>query len=142
MPTTHVLDCSVAAKWILPESDRTPALRLFEQYSAGEIFLIAPDLLLTEFASLLAKRRRRKQLLAEQAHKAFDLMVQCSPKLYETRPRLRRALELSLSHDISLWDSVYLALAAEFNCSVITADRRLFRAASRRHPSLKLLMAQ
>src|SRR5258708_5260733 len=51
MPETFVLDCSVAAKWVLPEPDRTPALRLFERYASGEISLIAPDLLLAEFAS-------------------------------------------------------------------------------------------
>ena len=72
MPETFVLDCSVAAKWVLPEPDREPALRLFERYSSGEISLIAPDLLLAEFASLLAKRNRRKQISPVQAHEAFQ----------------------------------------------------------------------
>jgi hypothetical protein len=30
MPETLILDCSVAAKWVLPEPDRTPNLSLFE----------------------------------------------------------------------------------------------------------------
>jgi len=52
----------VAAKWMLPEPDSAAALELFVRYEAGEISLIAPDLLLAEFASVLAKRSRRKQI--------------------------------------------------------------------------------
>ena len=46
MPDMLVLDCSVAAKWVLPEPDRAMALRLFDQYESGEVDLLAPDLLL------------------------------------------------------------------------------------------------
>src|SRR6266852_6093756 len=108
MPEMFVLDCSVAAKWVLPEPDRAPALRLFERYESGEVSLIAPDLLLAEFASLLAKRRLRKQISTEQAHEAFQLMTRCAPRLIDMRPRLFHALDISLHHQMSLWDCVYV----------------------------------
>jgi predicted nucleic acid-binding protein len=139
MPGTFVLDCSVAAKWVLPEPGREPALGLFRRYAAGEILLIAPDLLLAEFASLVAKRSRRKLMSAEQAHQAFALMGRYAPRLFDMRPRLSRALDLSLRHQLSLWDCVYLALAAEHDCPVLTADQRLFRAERGRHPFLVLV---
>ena len=139
MPETFVLDCSVAAKWLLPEPDRAPALGLFERYAAGEILLIAPDILLSEFASLLAKRNRRKQLSAAQAHEAFSLMTKCAPRLFETHPRLLRALDLSLQRQLSLWDCIYLALAVEYDCPVLTADRRLFRVGKGAHPPVRLV---
>jgi predicted nucleic acid-binding protein len=139
MPDTFVLDCSVAAKWVLPEPDRAPALRLFEQYAAGEVVLIAPDILLAEFASLLAKRTRRKQISAEQAHEAFSLMTKCAPRLSDTRPRLSRARALSLERQLSLWDCVYLELAMERDCPVLTADLRLFRAGRGGHPFVRLV---
>jgi predicted nucleic acid-binding protein len=139
MPETYVLDCSLAAKWILPEPDRALALRLFDRYASGEIALIAPDLLLAEFASVLAKRRRRKQISAEQAVEAFRWMTRCTPKLYDTRPRLGNALQLSLQFQMSLWDCVYVALAMEHDCAFLTADRRLFRSGGARHPSLQLI---
>jgi predicted nucleic acid-binding protein len=138
MPGTFVVDCSIAAKWVLPEPDRAPALGLFDRYASGEVLLIAPDILLAEFASLVAKRHRRKQLSAEQAHQAFSLMVKCAPRLFDMRPRLFRALELSVRYQLSLWDCVYLALAREHDCPVLTADRRLFRAGKGRHPSVRL----
>ena len=96
MPQKFVLDCSVASKWVLPEPDRAPALGLLEQYAAGEVLLIAPDLLLAEFASLIAKRNRRKEISAERAQAAFRLMTKCAPRLFDMRPRLPRALDLSL----------------------------------------------
>jgi predicted nucleic acid-binding protein len=139
MPETFVLDCSVAAKWVLREPGSEPALRLLERYRLGEISLIAPDLLLAEFGSLLGKRNRRKQISEEQAHEAFRLMTKCAPRLFDTPPRLHRALDLSLHHQMSLWDCVYLALAVERQCPCLTADHRLFRAGGGRHPYLRLL---
>ena len=139
MPDTFVLDCSVAAKWVLPEPGRAPALELFERYASGQVLLIAPDILLAEFASLVAKRNRRKQISAGQAHEAFSLMTKSAPKLFDTRPRLSRALDLSLQRQLSLWDCVYLALALEHDCPVLTADLRLFRAGRSGHPSVRLV---
>jgi predicted nucleic acid-binding protein len=54
-------------------------------------------------------------------------------------PRLFRALDLSLQYQLSLWDCVYLALALEHDCPVLTADRRLFRAGRGGHPSVRLV---
>jgi len=102
MPDTFVLDCSVAAKWVLPEPDRGPALGWFERHASGEVLLIAPDILLAEFASLVAKRNRRKQISAEQAREAFSLMVKFAPRLFDMRPRLFAALEMSLQCQLSL----------------------------------------
>jgi predicted nucleic acid-binding protein len=139
VPETFVLDCSVAAKWVLPEPGRAPALELYRRYASGEILLIAPDLLLAELASLVAKRNRRKLMSAERAYQAFALMTRYGPRLFDMRPRLARALEMSLRHQLSLWDCVYLALAAEHDCPVLTSDQRLFRAGSCRHPSVLLV---
>ncbi|HXN48984.1 MAG TPA: type II toxin-antitoxin system VapC family toxin [Bryobacteraceae bacterium] len=138
MPETFVIDCSVAAKWVLPEPGRPSALRLLDRHLAGEISLIAPDLLLVELASLLSKRHRRKQISAAQAREAFQLVREFAPELIETDRRLVRALDLSLRHQMSLWDCVYLALAIERDCPFLTSDQRLFRAGTGRHPAIQL----
>ena len=139
MPETLVVDCSVATKWVLTEPGEIDAFRVLDQQARGELLLIAPDLLLMEFASLIAKRTRRKQMPAAQATQAFRLMEESELHLFETRPLLGSALELALDNQISLWDCVYLALALEHNCPMITADRRLFRGGSGRHPAIRLL---
>jgi predicted nucleic acid-binding protein len=124
---------------VLPEPDRVAALGLFDRYASGEVLLIAPDILLAEFASPVMKRHRRKQISSGQAREAFSLMVKCAPRLFDSRPRLFLALELSLQYQLSLWDCAYLALALEYDCPVLTADRRLFRAGKGRRPSIRLL---
>lgn len=85
MPEELVVDCSVAAKWVLPEPGRDAAMRLLEQHESGEISLIAPDLLMAEFASVLTKRARRKQISAGQARQAYQLMERCVPRLFDMR---------------------------------------------------------
>jgi predicted nucleic acid-binding protein len=139
LPETVVVDCSVAAKWILQEADPPEALRLLDEQEADKFSLIAPDLLLTEFASLIAKRVRRARMPVAEGHRAFGLMRESRLKLMETRQLLEPALELALYNQMSLWDCVYLALAIERNCALITADRRLFRGRSARHPSIRFL---
>lgn len=136
MPELLVVDCSVAAKWVLPEPDRDKAMRLLEQAEDGELALIAPDLVLAEFASLVARRVRRRQLSASQAEEAFELMRESAPQLYDTQSLLPAALHLSVGHQLSLWDCVYVALAIEHGCSMITSDRRLFRGSVARHAAV------
>ena len=136
---TLVVDCSVAAAWLLPEALRPQARRLVELVNAGELSLIAPDLILAEFASLIAKRARRKEISIPAARDVFNQMQRSVLHLFDTPPLLGPALELALRHHLSLWDCVYLALAAQQNCSVITADQRLFRDHSPRHPAIQLL---
>lgn len=84
MPKTLVVDCSVAAKWVLPEPGAADALRLLEEERSGEVSLIAPALLLAEFAGLLAKKVRRKQLSRDQARHGFGFMQYSVLRLFET----------------------------------------------------------
>jgi len=79
------------------------------------------------------------QISAAQAYEAYALMTRCAPRLFDMRPRLLRALDLSVRHQISLWDCIYLALALEYDCPMLTADGRLFRAGRGRHPSIRLV---
>jgi predicted nucleic acid-binding protein len=139
LPEVLVVDCSVAAKWVLHEAGHVQALRLLEEEKSGSLVLIAPDLLLTEFASLITKRVRRKHMSAAQAIDAFRRFEEAVPALFETRPLVEAALHLAVNGQLSLWDAVYLALAVEHNCPLITADRRLFRSGASRHPAIRLL---
>ena len=101
--------------------------------------LIGPDLLLVEFASLISKRTRRKQMSPAEAYRAFRLMEAAEVRLFDTRPMLGQALELALTNQMSLGDFVYLALAIAHDSPLITADRRLFKSGAGRHPVIRLL---
>jgi predicted nucleic acid-binding protein len=96
-----VVDCSVAAKWVLAEPDAWQATELLESDRSGKVSLVAPDLLLTEFASLIAKRARRKQLPVDQAHQMFWIIEHSDLEFVETRRLLVAALELALTNQMS-----------------------------------------
>jgi predicted nucleic acid-binding protein len=127
----------VAVKWVLYEPGHVQALRLLEEELSGSLMLIAPDLLLTEFASLIAKRVRRKHMSAAEAIDAFYRLEESVPALFETHPLVEAALNLAVDSQMSLWDSMHLAL--EHRCPLITADRRLFRGHSPRYRAIRLL---
>ena len=139
MADMFVVDCSVAAKWVLSEPDSVAAWGWYTRFQAGEISLIAPDLILLEFASLVSKYQRRKLISVTEAEASFALFADIAPPLVETRPRLDAALSLSLQHGASLWDCVYVLLSIECECPCLTADGRLFRSPIGKHANLRLL---
>src|SRR4051794_40655014 len=66
MPDTCVTDCSVAAKWLLPEPEREAALRLFDRYVAGEIIssrriCCLPNLPVSYRNATVARKSRRSR---------------------------------------------------------------------------------
>ena len=132
-----VIDASVAVKWVLSETAEDKATALLQSFADGAIELIAPEVLLHEVASTLSKRCRRKDLTSKQAERAFELFLEKTPVLLD-QP-IAEALALALRHQISFWDSLYLALAINQRADLITADQRLYRSVSRHYPFVKLL---
>jgi predicted nucleic acid-binding protein len=134
-----VVDSCVVIKWILPEPGRTDAVRLLDAFEAGAEDLIAPQLLMDEIASALSKRCRRRQLTARQAAGAFRMLELRHPLLVAGPALITSAFALSIRHQLSYWDSVYLALAIERRCDLVTADRRFYSRVQRHYPFVSLL---
>ena len=132
-----VIDASVAVKWVLREAGDEEALAILAAYGAKTLDLIAPRLLLHEVASAISKRCRRKELTIRQAEDAYRNFEARRPQLVQAQ--VGQALSLSLRHQISLWDSVYLAVAIERRADLLTADRRFHRAVSRHYPFASLI---
>lgn len=132
-----VADASILLKWILPEPGHKEALALLAEWVHGRIELIAPRLAVAEAASALCKKVRRKHLTTEAAAGAFALLSENHPELFDDD--LPAALTLALRHQMSFWDAVYVALAIERRCDLITADRRLYSAASSCYPHVQML---
>lgn len=133
----QVVDASVVVKWVLPEAGRRESLALLDAYEAGAIDLISPPVLREEVASALARRCRRKEITPAQARVAFQFLEERLPRLVQVPAQA--ALEVALRHHLSLWDCVYLVLAVHHGCELVTADRRLYRAAKAFFPLVNLL---
>ncbi len=120
----YVVDASVAVKWFVPEELTEEAL----SYLSDEHELLAPDLLWPEFANIVWKKVRRGELTPDEARRILSLRQQVPLKVTASTNLIDSALEIALGLDRTVYDSMYLALAAHRDCVMLTADRRLFKA--------------
>jgi len=137
MTLRYVIDCGVAIKWFLPEEDSDRALHLHDALTSGECELLAPDLLLIEFANVLWKRRAEldQSTSSEMIHDLLDLDLTITP----SQNLLAAALDVARSHNCTVYDSLYLALAATNSIELITADAKLYRSIKERLQFVRLL---
>jgi predicted nucleic acid-binding protein len=117
-----VVDASVAIKWLI-EEDGTPHALLLR----GRARLIAPDLLTAECANILWKKVQRGELLAEEALLAARLLQAADIELAPTRTLMEAATRIAIELDHPAYDCLYLAVAVDRNCRVVTADGRFLR---------------
>jgi predicted nucleic acid-binding protein len=137
----YVLDASVALKWALPEADSTKALALRAQAEQRVHQLIAPDVFPVEVAHALTRAERKGILVPPQASILLADMLAASPMLRPSMPLLARAVRLSSQYRIGVYDGLYIALAEEEDCELVTADERLVRTMQGvpRHPAIVVL---
>jgi len=135
--TSYVLDASVAAKWFLParqEPLAAEARMVLRRYSAGDCRLVAPDLFWPEMGNILWKAARLGRISAASCEAAVASLEGSGIGAAPCLPLLESAVAISLAFDRSVYDSVYVALAVESNCPLLTADERLVNALSARFP--------
>ena len=125
IPGKLVVDASVAVKWYVPELGSIQASSLLET----EEQLLAPELLLAEFGSVLWKKVRRGELAVEEAEAIVDAFVSTAPvRFYPLSPLLPAAFDIATDFQRTVYDALYLALAVAENCPIVTADDKLARA--------------
>ena len=119
---TLVIDASIAVKWVVEENGTPEALALRQKAR-----LIAPELLVAECANILWKKVQRGELLKEEALLAARLLQGAEIELLPTRFLFEAATRMSIEIDHPAYDCLYLALAVEKKCQLVTADERLLR---------------
>jgi predicted nucleic acid-binding protein len=118
------VDASVAVKWYFREEYREAALRLLDEQHT----LLAPDLLIAEFANVAWKYVRRGNATVVEARRALNQLLIVPLTLYATRSVVPAALDIACETGRTAYDSIYLALAQAQGCQLVTADRRFYNA--------------
>jgi predicted nucleic acid-binding protein len=130
----YVLDSSVAFKWLVPEADTDKALRLLDDYQKGIHDLLSPDILPVETTHALTRAERQGRVTPAQGQQLFiDLMDQV-PTLHAYLPLLPRAYAISSAKRVGVYDCIYVALAEQEGCELVTSDNRLLNALQKDFP--------
>jgi predicted nucleic acid-binding protein len=123
----RVIDSSAAFKWVVVETDSDKSVRLRDDFRAGIVELIAPDIFPAEMASsfLTAQRKGR---ISDFVPPLTEVMSE-GVALHPTIPLLSRMARIisavTTGARFSVYDCLYVALAESERCELVTADRRL-----------------
>jgi predicted nucleic acid-binding protein len=136
----YVIDCSVAFKWFVSESDTDKALRLRNDFQSAVLELLAPDLFPIEIANALLVAERRGRLASGQGAQFLTDVLPLLPLLQPALPDLLpRAYAIAEQTRNSVYDCLYVSLAEHEGCEMVTADDRLIRSLQSQFPFLVAL---
>jgi predicted nucleic acid-binding protein len=137
--TTYVLDSSVAFKWVVPELHTDKALLLRDDFRNGVIQLLAPDFFPLELLHALTKAERQKRINPAEASTFWlDIMTTC-PILSPSLPLAAHACAIATKARIGTYDCIYVALAEQEKCELVTADDRLVKNLQAQYPFIRPL---
>ena len=136
-----VVDASLAAKWFLNEADSGPA-RSFLKARRGT--LTGPDVLALEVSRALVAAANARRLATDAARAAIATWLESIESSVVTLHRvdpdlLRRGVDLALNLGHPLSDCLYLALAIDLDCDLVTCDAKFRDRAATLYPRIRLL---
>ena len=121
-----VVDASVAIKWFIPEIHAIAATRLLHK----NLQFIAPDLIFAEVGNILWKKFRLKELTLDIASSILNDFKRLPLNSFESEPLLDTAWQIATTHQCTVYDSLYVALAQTEGCILVTADRVFYNVLS------------
>src|SRR5262249_45152561 len=124
----YVIDSSVMVKWVLAEPDSDKALQLRDDLRNGVHQLLSPDLFTVEASHALTRAERQLRIPVGHARTLFLDILTTPPHVVPFQPLLLRAIDFSSTMRIGVYDCIYVALAQQEQCELVTADSTLVRA--------------
>ncbi|MFW6111206.1 MAG: type II toxin-antitoxin system VapC family toxin [Thermoproteota archaeon] len=136
-----VLDSNILVKLVLTEPGSHQARQTVTRTVKQGSLLYTVDLALAESLNALWKHVNiHEDLTPEEGHSAAQDLKEIYSKLniLTTQELCKAALNLALTHKITIYDSLYLTATQKLNSTLYTADRKLHTASKNTVPS-KLL---
>jgi predicted nucleic acid-binding protein len=125
-----VVDSSVVIKWFVAEPYSNESRRLLNDYSTGKVDFIEPDLLYAEVGNIVWRKHVLQGLNAVDAQQILHAFGKLSLRVVSASTLLADAYQMAVTHQRTVYDSLYLALAVRENCPFVTADEKLVNAVS------------
>lgn len=126
---SFVVDCSVAARWLLPDEATSYTDAVFELLNERDA--IVPTLFLSEFSNVFLKLSRQRKLTAALAFGAVQRFDALGLEVDRDTPSPERLFSLAEQYGLSTYDATYLELALRRGLPLACWDGAL-KAASER----------
>lgn len=136
MPAINVVsDANVVLKWFHAEGEEEvdAARALLEAHKERTIALSVLDLTAYEVGNALM--RGRAGASAEQAATVVEALAEICPAIRPSPKEMRKASHLAESHELTLYDATYAAVAQSRSAELATLDHALLGAELGRRPS-------
>ena len=135
----YVLDSSVGFKWLVTEplSDKAELLR--QDYQNGIHELVSPDVFPVEVTHALTRAERQGRITSVEGAKLYMDLMTSLPRLCPYLSFLPRAYEISSQMRVGVYDCLYVAVAEQEKCDLITADDKMIKNLQGQFPFIKHL---
>jgi predicted nucleic acid-binding protein len=110
--------------------DRAPDARAWTARLGGDVIGHAPELIWAEVASALRLYVATNAMSSLLAREALTNLVRLDLESHALRELAAPALERAHQERLSVYDACYLVLADALGATLVTADRRLAKAAT------------
>ncbi len=128
--SVYVVDCSVAASWVLPDEASDAASGILDQ--VGDDSILTPFLWPSEIANVLLMAERRNRISAEQRNQALTLLTRLpivvAPFDYVVEWPI--TYELAQRFGLTFYDACYVRLADSHRAPLATLDKQMSVAAA------------
>lgn len=132
-----IVDASVAVKWFLDTKDEqfvSNAKALLDTHERGELQFMVPDLFWAEIGNIFWKAVRTDRCTRADAEKGLIVLQEGAWLTIPSYGLLNQAFQIALEFKRTVYDSLYVALASESGCELITADKKLINALAPHFP--------
>jgi len=126
---SFVVDCSVAARWLLPDEATPYTDAVFELLNKQDA--VVPALFLSEFSNVFLKLSRQRKLSSALASSAVQRFAALSLEVDRHTPDPERIFTLAEQYGLSAYDTTYLELALRRGVPLACWDGALRVAADR-----------
>ena len=133
-----VVDTSALIRLFIPDGPLPVGFKKFLRGVEREFnTAIAPELLVAEAANVINKKQKSGELAGNESDPLLSDLLSVPIRLFPHRPILLRALEMAREYDLTVYDTLYLALAEEHGAVIFSADNQLLKIAVDLHLQLE-----
>lgn len=129
-----IIDTSALLRLFVPDGAVPDGLEeFFHGVNQGRHYALAPELLLAEAGNVIWKYMQAGILTSEEGKAMFKDIVDMPVRLIGHKKLVKHSLELAEMYNLTMYDSLFIALALEQGGVVFTADNKMLETAKLLH---------